>query len=547
MSGLEGFTSRVSYSGQDLDNQEGNSSVQSGLSGFESQIKYSDSEEKSVPDYGEVFADKSFSPFSDLVRSAQKKKGEVAESRKSLEKGDIGRVEFETVRAGKVVGLAGDIQFTPISIALQGVPDAIKEPASEAIGVLFNSDIIGKGMDVYNKWAEENPDTNRLVESVVNILAFAIPVKMKKSLADGDILKTNKSKFSKNLEIAGGKQVREKLKKFTDELILPIVTTKEAERRVASMVVPKGLGSDKYVLSNSEKIVSATIAKIDGVSPSNHMQKNYNIIRDYNYKIGNELVIKLDKMNLQPLVSNPSKTIDEVMATLSKTNQILASVGKGRKEAIINKAKELLEGVRTPAGLLKARKEFDKVMLERVDTRLLTDIAAGDKLVVETVRGAMNTVLHESVPSGVKGILSRQSKMFDAMYNIVPKAAKQSNSVVGRAWDKIKTLQGAKQALILGGAGILGYNAMATLTAVAPFLVAGAVIAPITYYSGRLVAKVGTIQTMSRMVNVLEKSLKVTVNTVEKKEIAALILSLRSTLANVTVEKEDKETTNVSR
>ena len=501
---------------------------------------------QNIPDYEKVFA---ADEPSYLEKSAQKKRGEVAEARKSLDEGKISRAEFELVRAGKVMGLAADVQFFPVDVALQGVPDEIKEGTAKAVGDFLNSGLLGKGIKAYQDWASDNPDSARLAESVFNIAAYVAPMKGKGNITDvKNVVKTKQSRVGKKLTAAGGRETKAKMMEFTDDLILPSESPAELTRRAGSSSVPEGLervnplAKDKYILNNAEKVTSATIAKIKGVSPKWHMQKNYNAIRDYNLKIGNELVTKLENIPLpaRVLVSNPSKSIDEVIAKASGTDQVLAKVSEKSKEAIISKAKELLEGVSTPADLLKARKAFDNVMLDRIDSRLLTDAAAGDKHVIDMVRHTMNDVLHESVPSGVKGTLSRQSNMFDAMYNIRPKAGAQANSVLGRAWQKVSTLQAAKQALVLGGAGLLGYNAMATLTASAPFLLAGAAIAPVAYYGGKLVAKVGTIKTASNMLNALEKAAKVTKNLAERKEILALAGSLRTTLSEMTVEKEEK-------
>lgn len=95
----------------------------------------------------------------------------------------------------------------------------------------------------------------------------------------------------------------------------------------------------------------------------------------------------------------------------------------------------------TPSGLLQARKEFDRLI---PDKKLSPDIENGITQAIKVIRQGANDFIAKRVPDvAVKDLLSKQSRLYDAMDTISEKAAKEKGSKIGRLIQRYPKTAGA--------------------------------------------------------------------------------------------------------
>jgi hypothetical protein len=112
--------------------------------------------------------------------------------------------------AGTEIGALGDIVGEGVVSGLQALPEVVKEKASDIGSAILETDIgkagiraLQQGMEAYGRYKEANPKDAATLESVVNIAAFATPIKGQSALKTTlNIPKTLKRGAEASTEIA---------------------------------------------------------------------------------------------------------------------------------------------------------------------------------------------------------------------------------------------------------------------------------------------------------------------------------------------------------
>lgn len=374
---------------------------------------------------------------------------------------------------GNGVGLVGDTLGNVAGSAAryadhlvpQEVDDYGKKKLGEVANYVANSDfgkgaayLAGKG----NELAKQYPTTAANLGAVGNI-ASALPMAkgVKVAAEAADVAGAVTSKAGQGLVKLGEKQVANQDSKFVKDLVMPKLTKAVREDQVGRTTEKGLLRSAVVEPTFMEKRAIDEVSKIPGVKDTNSLQGNYNIISE-----ANEAEAKALKATLA--ASNVTVSDDVVLDTLSKIRKDLANpathpymIGDGAKAAenVVNSALEHINNhPRTPAGLLQARKDFDKyVKPGQFDPTVYKPA----NVAIQQVRQAMNQMIEDAVPTaGVKASLAKQSGLIHALDNIEEKAAAESKNRIGRFGKKLSDKVSLKNGLI-GTSAALGLGGVA--------------------------------------------------------------------------------------
>jgi hypothetical protein len=266
--------------------------------------------------------------------------------------------------------------------------------------------------------------------------------------------------------------------KFAQELVMPI-TSKSTKIEQVGRTTETGFGPFKKSViapTKSELKAAQEVMQVEGVSTSNTLQQNYNVIRDAVSKQADDLITQLSANDF--IV--PKR---EVMASLKKAADKLKTapliVGEAEKTA-----QKLLAGARrfinenpgTGTGLLKARKSYDKWVLGQKPKAFDAKAENAFTIANREVRNSMNDLLDAKAPNvGVKESLRKQSSLLNALDNLAPKAAKEADTAIGRAANKMFSLVNVESELskkIVGTGAAIGFLGGVSLS---PTLVGAAV------------------------------------------------------------------------
>ena len=253
--------------------------------------------------------------------------------------------------------------------------------------------------------AEKYPKQAGELGAVANILSVAAPFKG-----------------------AGQRSMGKKLaqrKEFTDNLILKN-TTPLQKRDIVERSVQVGK-KVRVNLTPRENAISNEVAKLKGVKPKNTLLQNQNIIQseiDKTLKaLDKRLASSKVRINRQGMNSYIENNVNKAL----EANKLTPTVGKKALRDFTDLGKELLaKHPNTPSGVLKARREFDRLVKRAKPTVSHTELEKPFDDLVHTVRSSMNDLVAESAPeAGVKSALKKTSHLISAVEAIVPKTTKE--------------------------------------------------------------------------------------------------------------------------
>lgn len=445
---------------------------------------------------------------------------------------------------GKVfAGSALDIIGEGIVSGVEGLsaitPDEIEDPVVEAFvgaGTEFLETTAGQlgiaaaeaGAEAYAEFKADNPRAARNLESIVDIGALALPlrvrprVKAKSTFAD---------KASTRLTDAATAQSARQKASFVDELITPKKTKKVREAEVLRTTETPILRRRKVELSPQERIISDEVSKLPEVSSSKTTIQNLQAINAANRAEADALIAQLSKND----VLIPKR---EFMAELGRAQARLAEnpllVGDAAKisERITAKMRQIVEkNPGTASGLLKSRKELDKFIASQRSGIFDPAQESALSTAVREIRQTTNNFIDDRVANvAVKDSLKKQSNLFRAMDNITPKAADEANNAVMRLIQKTGRVVNVGSltrdlALTAGGVslGVVGAN-------VAPFLLGATAGVVGTGAAGlgaaRLVMSPVAKKSLAALLKATDRAIRITTD-------EALIAGLREDRASV--------------
>jgi len=416
----------------------------------------------------------------------QERIGEVTQTFEDYGKGAIGFPQAAVQVLGKAAaGGTLDIIGEGLVSAGRGVsavtPDIIEEPIVNAAKESWEwikesgagelaGQAIGKGIEGWNGFKEQYPQGAKTIESVANIGLLLAPAKGKAKAEPSRL-----GKAAEAVERSAQRTERRQKRAFIKELIVPEKSKKvliaETER-----TAEVGIGPFKrsiVELSPAEAKIAAEVKRIPNVSSSKTIQGNLNAIMEANSKLAKTLDSKLKKSKILITRNEAAKNIDNAVDDLIKSNPVIVGNAETTARRVATKAKEIIgENPGTPKGVLDSRKQLDSWIRSQKGEKAF-DPAMENALsvAVRTVRRSMNDTVATRMPGArIKAELKRQSRLFDAIDNIGPKAAKEKNFAVLRVWEntaKALPFRGeANQKLAL----LFGIGGLGAAAAFAPWI-----------------------------------------------------------------------------
>ena len=383
--------------------------------------------------------------------------------------------------AGGVLDVAGETVstgFDLLSKAASAVtPDFIEDPIVKGVGNAFESivgtdiaqkglDAAGKGIEAYQEFSEANPETAATLESLVNIALVAAPVKVKPRPAG--VAPTAIGRAGQRVASAAVSQQQAARASFIDDLIRPR-TSKAVREAEIGRTAEGGLVTGRTVTpSAAEQTIAATVTDVAGVTPKNTLLQNLNVVQAEIGAEAKSLASILEASTVKIGRQTIKSDMDDVLTRLAD-NPILVGDAARTGERTVARAKAFLDAnPNTPAGVFKARQEFDAWVRTQRPKVFDPNTESALSIAVRETRQAMNNIVATNAPeTGVKASLARQSALFDAVANIGPKAADEASTAIGRLGQSVNEALGLKRTItqnipqIVTGGAILGGGALA--------------------------------------------------------------------------------------
>ena len=439
-----------------------------------------------------------------------------------------------------IVGSAFDVLGETAIFALKGIslliPDAIEDPVKDTVKKSFDFLInteegkyaleqLDKGVVAWGKYKEENPENARTIEAVVNTALLFTPVKTKAKANPTTHTYTGGAVIGK-VEEAAGKQLTRTTKQRVEKLLEPertpdrvadVINTNVRGKRIDKTGI---LGVTKIKLNEFEIFRNNLVSNIAGFKAKDTIVNSANVVRKHNKTKAQQLMNELDKLNIRwNFPEGTKKEIADRVAVLLKDKNYLQADEGVRKlvEANLASAMRIIDDMpNTPAGLLRARQAFDKMLNDQAKG------AAFDPKVINAttdsanaVRTAINDLIQSRVASSnvsVKQSLREQHALWNAQNILDLKAAKEGANRFSRILDNVKGLVDTQllvnRIVAVGG----GVGAFQAAQIIAMPLTGSVVLGGLGYALTKGVLSISGKRALASTLSAIDRAIKVSTN-----------------------------------
>jgi hypothetical protein len=410
-----------------------------------------------IPDYVNGIAEA-------MVKRKEALKGTI----ESYESKDSNILTGNLATAATGVGMGVDILTETAILGLKGisiiVPDAIEQPVIDTIKsslkFIFETDkgkegleSIKKGVGHWKKFENKYPEYAKIIGGFVNTaLLFASPLKKAKLEPKSNTTMIG-SKVIAPLESKAGKQLDLKITDRVKWLLAPERTPDRIQdiKNISIFGNDKGTKRSMFQVIQENEFELARnklVQNIAGVKVKDSISNTANAVRVHNKKKAQTLMNDLDNTNIS--WNFPQGTQKELRARvdelLKDKNYIKANPNTDALvESTLKTAfREIALLDKTPAGLLRARQKFDKIINKQLSESLFDPaIMNPTNDAANAVRKAINDLVESRVSSTnvkVKQSLSEQHKLWNAQNILDIKAVNESSNRIVQIWQNINPL-----------------------------------------------------------------------------------------------------------
>ena len=482
-----------------------------------------------IPDYVNGIAES-------LVKRKEQLKGTI----ESYESGESNILTANLATASAMVGTGVDVLAETGILALKGlsviVPDAIEDPIIDTMKkgfkFLFETEegqaaleALKKGAGHWAKFEHDNPEYAKIVGGVVNTALLFAPLKTKAKISPKNT--TVGAMAIAPIEKAAGKQLENTVKKRVERLLAPaktedrIVDITNVSVRGKNLGDKRGfLGLQKIQQNEFELFRNKLVEMIPGVKGKDLIVNTANVVRKYNKKKAEKLMDDLERLDIS--WNFPEGTQSEILKMVTKTLenksylQADASMAKMVEMNLNIAMKEIAKFPNTPAGLLKARQSFDKILRDQAKG------AAFDPKVINAttdsanaVRTAINDLVQSRVASSnvaVKQSLREQHALWNAQNILDMKAVKEGDHAFSRIWQNINPLVDTQLAINRTIAVAGGMTAFQGAQLLALPIAGGAVAFGIGYAFTKGTLSISGKRALASTLSLIDRSLRLTNN-----------------------------------
>jgi len=374
-------------------------------------------------------------------------------------------------------------------------------------GLKANLELLGVGVNEFEKFEEKNPELAQDVRAVANIadlitLGVGGRVVKESGVITGEKLSRTAGATAKALE----ESVEKKQRSFVRSLIKPEQTKKAKEAQV-TRTTEKGVSVFKKSVieptSSQLKSEEAVIKLAPKVNNKKTAQRNFNIIQEANVKAAKKLEVDLKANNFIYNESQLLSKLNKAKENLKNNPAIVGDAEKTAEKLIAEVERRVKDSKKTGADLLQVRKEFD-IWVKSQKGANVFDPAKENAFSIANreIRQTINDFIATKAKNvEVKKSLSDQRALFNALEDISPKAAIEADTAVRRFFQRTSKMLGTKNKAVQFLAAAVGIGGLGAAAFFAP---AVAVIGG----TGLLVRQAGKIVLSPTAKNVLIKILR---------------------------------------
>ena len=408
----------------------------------------------------------------DLASRAQT----IQETQAARAAGEQGFIETG-LQQGAQVALGGvDVLGEGAVSAFRALPDVIEEPlraggaavAGAIGGIPLGERTLGErltgGVQQAGEFLEERPRLARNL-AIAEAAAIALPIKIPgvTVLRGGaDVTGSALGRIGEAIVGAGEKQALKQKAGLASELMAPIESRKFLEQaNLAGRVSESPITKNRIIAPTDRDIKAAEILTQLDIKPNKSFTANNKVaLRGISQK-AQQLVKELEGTKVIFPKAEVRARLNSKIDEFIQTQPFLV----GNSELTAERVKKIVldaidNNLSTPAGLLKARKQFDSELKSQTrqasgKTIFDSDADRAVNLAIKEIRDVVNGFIAEKAPSvDVRRLLGEQELLFGARDVISAKAAQEGSNSLRRLIDELP-LKG-DTAKILGVTALTG-------------------------------------------------------------------------------------------
>lgn len=384
-------------------------------------------------------------------------------------------VETGLQTAGEVAGAA----FSPITQA-----PVIKQGISTIADLIRKIPGVQHIIDNADNLSQLHPELAKDIQSIANLSLIGTP---STGVTEGLATKAGKA-----LETSGKAAAEGQKTSFVRDLLTPEQTKAVKEAQVARTTeTGSGVFKRSIVAPTPFQLrAEQEVAKIPEVSTSNTVQQNYIAIKNANQDAAERLKNDVAANDFAIPRKEITARLSEAAKELQKSPTIVGDAEK-TAERLIQGAQEFINSnPGTGSGLLQARKDFDSWVLSQKPKAFDAATDNAFSIANRQIRHAFNDLLDEKAPTlGIKQSLAKQSALYDAMDTLVPKAATEADSAIGRSLQRVGQVLGTKNKVVQAVAAAAGIGGLGAAATFAPIVAGVGIPTYLLYKGGQLVLK----------------------------------------------------------
>jgi hypothetical protein len=476
-----------------------------------------------------------------IAESMVKRKKALTDTVKSYESGDSGIVKANFATAATGIGAGVDVLAETGTLALKGlsviIPDEIEDPVKDAMKTAFKfmgETAIGqeglkalqKGVGHWKKFENKYPEYAKIIGGGVNLGLLFTPLGKKKTDLEPRTTNTYAGTYvTGTLEEAAEKQISRNARKRVDDLLQPEKTTDRIKDIKNISIFGNDKGSNRGFFSRIQEnefelFRNNLVANIGGVKGKDTIVNTANAVRKHNKNKAQRLMDDLENTNIswnfpQGTQTELAKRVDDILEDINYIKGD-ASMENIKKNTLESAYKIINTMDNSPAGLLRARQKFDKLINKQLADNLFDPTVMNPTNdVANAVRKSINDLVESRVSNTnvkVKQSLKEQHALWNAQNILDIKAVKEGNNRVSQIFQNLSPIVDGQLALnrtiaVMGGMGAFG---------AAQFLAVPLAGAAVTYGAGLAftsgVLSISGKRALGSILSNIDKGLRITSN-----------------------------------
>lgn len=397
--------------------------------------------------------------------------------------------------------------FSPISKGIAHVSDVISNiPSLQKFAMTDQSKVLERDIEALNEYLVLlAPESKGVSKTISKLAVESGEVAEKSALKSMTSIKSN----------------------FVEKLVSP-EKTKAVKLAEVARTTETGSGMFKKSVvapTNAEKKAIEEVMKIPEVSPSNTLQQNYNIISKANTQAAKQLKKDILANDFIYPKKELLSRLNQSKVKLSESPLIVGDAVKTANKMLAKVEQLISERPSLGSELLEIRKDYDFWIKSQKGAGIFDPARESSMSIANReIRQTLNKFLDDKATNVlVSESRAKQSALFDALENIAPKAAKEADTAVLRAFQQMESILGVKNKLVQMIAALTAVGGLGAAATYAPLALGVGLSTFVMYQGGKLVLK-------PQFRLLLGEALKVAGNTLSAEE-KRVIQSLLATKA----------------